>query len=155
MFLASLRYDVINRNVPVISVVKVKVNLSLYTLHTRPEGSRSLRLLDFDTFGTWRRQVCQPYAWTTFNPHSAVRWINEEFQLRSRESNPRPSGFLRSPSSNCVTTNGLRKSARVSIAVIACYRTSLASAVVTTISVATLFAAVTDTLSMTSHIWRR
>jgi hypothetical protein len=29
---------------------------------TGPEGSRSLRLSDFMTIGTWRWQGCQPYA---------------------------------------------------------------------------------------------
>ena len=32
------------------------------------EGSRSLRLPDFMTFGTWRLQGCQPYAPVAFRP---------------------------------------------------------------------------------------
>jgi len=35
---------------------------------TGPEGSRSLRLPDFKTVGTWRWQGCQPYASATFTP---------------------------------------------------------------------------------------
>jgi hypothetical protein len=33
---------------------------------TGPEGSRRLRLQDFKTIGTWRRQGCQPYAPAVF-----------------------------------------------------------------------------------------
>jgi hypothetical protein len=35
---------------------------------TGPEGSRSLRLPDFNSFGTWRWQDCQPYAPAAFTP---------------------------------------------------------------------------------------
>jgi hypothetical protein len=35
---------------------------------TGPEGSRSLRLPDFKTVGTWRWQGWQPYAPATFTP---------------------------------------------------------------------------------------
>jgi hypothetical protein len=48
-----------------------------------PEGSRRLRLPDFETFSTWRRYGCQPYAQAAFIPQeiflvliSVRRWVN-------------------------------------------------------------------------------
>ena len=43
---------------------------------TGPEGSRMLRLPDFQTIGTWKWQGCQPYAPAAFTPqeiHLALR----------------------------------------------------------------------------------
>jgi len=36
---------------------------------TIPEDSRSSKLPDFMTIGTWRLQVCQPSAPAAFTPH--------------------------------------------------------------------------------------
>jgi hypothetical protein len=51
-----------------------------------PEGSGRLRLLDFKTIGTWRRQVRQPYAPVVFIP-SKCFWYTF---LLDAESTPGP-----------------------------------------------------------------
>jgi hypothetical protein len=53
---------------------------------TGPEGSRSFRLPDLKTVGTWRWQGCQPYAPATFTPRK-YSWYS--FPLEA-ESTPGP-----------------------------------------------------------------
>jgi hypothetical protein len=47
-------------------LVKVKCKAIPLQALTGPGGSRSLRLPDFKTVGTWRWQGCQPYAPAAF-----------------------------------------------------------------------------------------
>jgi hypothetical protein len=51
-----------------------------------PEGSRSFRLPDFKTVGTWRWQGCQPYALGAFTPRK-YSWYS---YLSETESTPGP-----------------------------------------------------------------
>ena len=65
-----------------------------------PEGRGSY---NFQTIGTWRWQDCQPYVPATFTPQEIfLVLIYVKFQWHW-ESNPRPSAWYRSFSTNCAT----------------------------------------------------
>jgi hypothetical protein len=65
------------------------VKQSHYKARTGPEGSRRLRLPDFQTIGAWRWSGCQPYALAAFTPQNifvvliSVRgWVNPRAIVR-------------------------------------------------------------------------
>ena len=51
-----------------LNIQRVKGKAILLQAWTGPEGSRNLRLPDFETICTWRWYGCQPYAPATFTP---------------------------------------------------------------------------------------
>jgi len=60
------------KNVTPILYVNIKVKVS--NLCTGPEGSRTLRLQDFETVGTGRWSFCQSYAPAAFTPWQYSRY---------------------------------------------------------------------------------
>ena len=64
---------------------KVKVKEIPLQAWTGPEGSRRLKLPDFKTIGTWKRQGCQPYASAAFNPPSKFSWYSFLLEAESTQ----------------------------------------------------------------------